>query len=70
MSEKSSRKKNYAVVNVVSNLTEAQASKLVGEFAKAKNKVAPKARGTGGMTTHDNIGQLLQNGLKKITGNK
>ena len=68
MTNKPSKKKNYTVVSVVSGLTETQAGNLVGEFAKAKNKVAPKARATGGMTTKDKVGQLLQRGLKQITG--
>lgn len=68
MGDKPSRKKDYSVVTVVSGLTETQASKLVSEFSKAKNKVAPNARATGGMTTKEKIGQLLQNGRKLITG--
>ncbi len=68
MADKPSKKKNYSVVTVVSNLTETQASNLVSEFSKAKNKVAPNARATGGMTTKEKVGQLLQNGRKLITG--
>ena len=68
MVDKPSKKKNYSVVTVVSNLTETQASNLVSEFSKAKNKVAPNARATGGMTTKEKVGQLLQNGRKLITG--
>ncbi len=59
--------KDHAVVLVVDKLTKSQAGELVGEFAKAKNKVAPNARTTGGMTTRTNIGKILQDGVKKLT---
>ena len=59
--------KDHAVVFVADKLTENQAADLVGAFAKAKNKVAPNARVTGGMTKRDNIGKILQDGIKKIT---
>lgn len=60
--------KDHAFVVVVDKLTKSQAGELAGEFAKAKNKVAPNARATGGMTTRENIGKLLQGGFKKLTG--
>ncbi len=59
--------KDHAVILVVDKLTKSQAGELVGEFAKAKNKVAPNARTTGGMTTRENIGKMLQSGFKKLT---
>lgn len=61
--------KDYAVTMVFDKLTKSQAGELVGEIAKAKNKVAPNARATGGMTKRENIGKMLQDGIKKITGN-
>ena len=60
--------KDHTVILVVDKLTKSQAGELIGEFAKAKNKVAPNARTTGGMTTRENIGKLLQDGFKKLTG--
>lgn len=68
MADKTKNQKNYAVVTVVTGLTKNQAGNLVGEIVKAKNKVAPNARVTGGQTTKEKIGQLLQEGWRLITG--
>ncbi len=61
-------KKDKCVVCVTSNLTPNQASQLVSEFAKAKNKVAPHSRSTAAITNKEGIGGLLQKGLKQIAG--
>ena len=61
--------KDQAVVVVVDKLTKSQAGDLIGAFAKAKEKVAPNARATGGVTNRKNIGNLLQSETKKLTGN-
>lgn len=62
--------KNYSVVSVTAGLTQKQASELVSEISKAKNKVAPNSRSTAALTTRENIGSLLQKGIKQITGGK
>lgn len=61
-------KRDKCVVCVTSNLTSRQASQLVSEIARAKNKVAPLSRSTAAVTTREGIGGLLQKGLKQITG--
>ena len=61
-------KKDKCVVCVMSNLTSRQASQLVGEIAKAKNKIAPLSRATAAVTSRDLIGGLLQKGIKQISG--
>ena len=61
-------KKDKCVVCVTSNLTSRQASQLVGEFAKAKNRIAPSSRSTAAVTSREGIGGLLQRGIKQIAG--
>ncbi len=60
--------KDKCVVCVTSDLTDRQASQLLSEFVKAKNKIAPLGRSTAATTTREGIGGLLQKGLKQITG--
>lgn len=59
-------KKDKSVVFVGTGLTNKQASDLIGEIAKAKNKVAPLSRGTAAVTNREGIGRLLQRGWKAI----
>ena len=59
-------KKDKNVVCVISGLTSRQASSLVGEFGKAKNKIAPLSRGTAAIAPREGIGKLLQKGIKAI----
>ena len=61
-------KKDYSVVSVTTGLTEKQASSLLSDIAKAKNKNAPLSRSTAAITTKEGIGALLQKGFKQITG--
>ena len=60
-------KKDYCVVCVNDGLTKSQASKLLSEYSKAKNNIAPSSRSTAAITTREGIGTLLQKGVKKIT---
>ena len=53
-------KKDKSVVFVGTGLTNKQASDLIGEIAKAKNKVAPLSRGTAAVTNREGVGKLLQ----------
>lgn len=62
-------KRDKNVVCVMAGLTDVQASKLVGEVVKAKNRIAPHSRGTAAVTTREGIGKLLQKGAKAIQGN-
>ena len=61
-------KKDKAMVAVISELTSNQAGQLTKEFIKAKDKYAPKARGTIAKGSKENIGNMIQGGYaKKIT---
>ncbi len=57
-------KKDKCVIFVASDLTDKQASDLVGSIAKEKNKIAPLSRATAGITTREGVGKLLQRGIK------
>lgn len=59
-------KKDKNVICVVSGLTDIQANSLVGEFGKAKNKIAPLSRGTLAVAPREGIGSLLQSGIKAL----
>lgn len=61
-----SGKKDKVVTFIGAGLTDAQASDLIGEFAKAKNRVAPKCRATAAKTTSDKLSSLLGNTMKQI----
>ncbi len=61
-------KKNKCVVFVTDGLTDTQASNLVSAYSKAKNKIAPSSRTTGGITTREGVGKLLQKGVKLLSG--
>lgn len=61
-------KKDKCVVCVTTDLTSTQASRLVSEIAKAKNKIAPSSRSTAAVTSREGIGGLLQRGFKQISG--
>ena len=61
-------KKDKAFVAVVSGLTSNQAGQLTKEFTKAKDKYAPKARGTIARGSKENVGNMIKGGFaKKIT---
>ena len=53
-------KKDKAFVAVVSGLTSNQAGQLTKEFTKAKDKYAPKARGTIAKGSMENVGNMIQ----------
>ena len=61
-------KKDKCVVCVTSNLTSRQASQLVSEIARAKNRIAPLSRSTAAVSSREGISGLLQKGFKQITG--
>ena len=58
--------KEYAVVTVISNLTNNQASKILADITKSKGKYAPLSRGTAAVGIMSDIGKLLCNGVKRI----
>ena len=61
-------KKDKAMVVVISGLTSNQAGQLTKEFTKAKDKYAPKARGTIAKGSMENVENMIQGGYaKKIT---
>lgn len=61
-------KKDKAMVVVISGLTSNQAGQLTKEFTKAKDKYAPKARGTIARGSKENVGNMIKGGFaKKIT---
>ena len=59
-------KKNHVLISVNAGLTEAQASAMLGEISKAKNKIAPNSRSTAAITSKEGVTSLLQSSLKKI----
>ena len=61
-------KKDRCVVCVTTGLTNRQASRLVSEFASAKNKVAPGSRSTAATTDASGVGRLLQRGIRQLPG--
>ncbi len=60
--------KNKCVVCVTDGLTDRQASQLISEIAKSKNRIAPHSRSTAAVTTRDGVGRILQKGFKQISG--
>lgn len=58
-------KKDKAMVVVISGLTSNQAGQLTKEFTKAKEKYAPKARGTIAKGLMENVGNMIQGGYAK-----
>jgi len=58
--------KEYAVVSVISNLTNNQASKILADIAKSKGKHAPISRGTSAIGSIFDIGKLLCGGMKML----
>lgn len=65
-----SKKKDKVVTFIGSGLTDTQASNLIGEIAKAKNKVAPNCRATAAQTTADKLASILGRNLKGIDSKK
>lgn len=61
-------KKEHVVVSVISGLTSNQASQIVKEIMKSKEKYAPFGRGTIASGQHSSVGELIQNGIKRIGG--
>lgn len=61
-------KKDQAVVAVISGLTNNQAAQITKDILKAKQKYAPKARGTASSGFITSVGSLLQKGNKRIGG--
>ncbi len=62
------RKKDKAVVAVIAGLTDNQASQIIKDIMKSKQKYAPFGRGTIASGLMSGIGGLLQNGTKQIGG--
>ena len=58
-------KKDKAMVVVISGLTSNQAGQLTKEFTKAKDKYAPKARGTIARGSKENVGNMIKGGFAK-----
>ena len=61
-----SRKKDKAVVAVISGLTDNQAANILGDIMKSKQKNAPLSRGTAASGAWFNVGKMLQGGQKRI----
>ena len=61
-------KKDQAIISVISGLTNIQASKILADITKAKGKHAPFSRGTTAQSNILDIGKMLSNGIKQITG--
>lgn len=61
-----SGKKDKNVVFVGTGMTSTQASNLMREIVKAKNKVAPLSRGTAAIASNEGIPHLLSKGFKSI----
>lgn len=62
--------KDNAVIAVISNLTDEQSAQVTKEIMKAKKKYAPKSRGTIASGKIKDVGNLLQNGRKKMLRKK
>ncbi len=58
-------KKDNAVVAVISDLTDEQASQMTKEIMKAKKKYAPNGRGTIASGKKQDVGGMLQAGKRK-----
>lgn len=64
-------RKDKAVVAVIKGLTDSQASRLIGDIVKAKNKYAGHAQGTASVCSEERIGRFLQKGCyKRLEGKK
>lgn len=61
-------KKDKAVVAVISGLTVNQSAQITKEIMRAKEKFAPKSRGTIASGAISSVGSLLQKGQKRIGG--
>lgn len=60
------RKKDKAVVAVISGLTDNQVAQIAKDILKSKQKNAPFGRGTVASGFISNVGALLQKGNKQI----
>lgn len=62
-------KKDRAVVMVITDVTNAQAARIVQETIKIKNKIAPSGRGTIAARKKEDVGRLIQKASRRaITG--
>ena len=63
-------KKDNVVVSVISDLTSNQAADISKHIMLAKQKYAPKGRGTIAMGKKQSVGHIIQNSFrqKKLTG--
>lgn len=59
------RVRDNAVVAVIGDLTSSQAAQMTKEIMKAKQKYAPKGRGTIASGKKSDVGGLLQTGKRK-----
>ena len=59
-------KKDQSVVSVLSGLTKNQASNILADITKSKNRHAPFSRGTSAQCSVFDIGKMLSTGIKKI----
>ena len=58
-------KKDNAVVAVIAGLTKSQAASISREIMRAKAKHAPNGRGTIASGLMENVGSLIQSGIRK-----
>ncbi len=58
-------KKDNAIVAVVTELTTEQAAQIMKDIIKAKNKYAPKGRGTIATGKREEVGALIQRGSQR-----
>ena len=61
-------KRDNALVAVISDLTQIQAAQMSKEIMRAKAKYAPHGRGTIATGLKSSVGNLIQNGSKRIGG--
>lgn len=59
------RVRDNAVVAVIGDLTSSQAAQMTKEIMKAKQKYAPKGRGTIASGKKSDVGGLLKTGKRK-----
>lgn len=57
--------KDKAVIVVISDLTNEQAAQVTKEIIKAKNKYAPKGRGSIAFGDKSSVANMLQKGVHK-----
>lgn len=65
-----SGKKDNTIVAVIGDLTDNQAAQMTKEILKAKKKFAPNGRGTIASGKKDDVGGLLQSGIRKQLGRR